>query len=70
MAEVADSLGITVVTAKSRAHRGRLFLRKRLAIFMSGATACLDAASKHEDAGQPDGVEAQRPALDARRRSS
>jgi len=38
MAEVACSLGITVATAKSRAHRGRLFLRKRLAIFMSGAT--------------------------------
>ncbi len=36
MAEVADSLGITVMTAKSRAHRARLFLRKRLSIFMSG----------------------------------
>jgi len=38
MAEVACSLVITVATAKSRAHRARLFLRKRLAIFMSGAT--------------------------------
>jgi len=39
MAEAADALGITVASAKTRAHRGRLFLRKRLAIFMSGATA-------------------------------
>ena len=30
MAEAAGSLGITVATAKTRAHRGRLFLRKRL----------------------------------------
>jgi len=45
MAEVAGSLGITVATAKSRAHRGRLFLRNRLAVFMSGATASIGAAS-------------------------
>src|SRR5207249_2563716 len=45
MAEVAGSLGITVATAKSRTHRGRLFLRKRLAVFMSGATASIGAAS-------------------------
>jgi RNA polymerase sigma-70 factor (ECF subfamily) len=31
MAEVADALGISVGTAKTRAHRARLFLRKRLA---------------------------------------
>ena len=30
MAEAAASLGITVATAKTRAHRGRLFLRKHL----------------------------------------
>jgi RNA polymerase sigma factor (sigma-70 family) len=35
MAEVADSLGITVATAKSRAYRARLFLRERLAMFMA-----------------------------------
>src|SRR5206468_5981045 len=45
MAEAAASLGITVATAKTRAHRGRLFLRKRLAVFMSGATASIGAAS-------------------------
>src|SRR2546422_1806004 len=45
MAEVAGSLGITVATAKSRAHRGRLFLRKRLAVFMSDATASIGAGS-------------------------
>jgi len=46
MAEVAGSLGITVATAKSRAHRGRLFLRKRLAVFMSDATASIGAGLK------------------------
>jgi len=34
MAEVADALGISVTTAKTRAHRARLLLRKRLAAFM------------------------------------
>src|SRR2546421_12564438 len=34
MAEVADALGITVATAKTRAHRARLLLRKRLSTFM------------------------------------
>jgi RNA polymerase sigma-70 factor, ECF subfamily len=34
MSEAATSLGITVSTAKTRAHRARLFLRKRLSAFM------------------------------------
>ena len=38
MAEVADALGITVTTAKVRAHRARLRLRKRLGVFLSPAT--------------------------------
>jgi RNA polymerase sigma-70 factor (ECF subfamily) len=38
MAEVADCLGITVPTAKTRAHRARLLLRKRLETFMSDAS--------------------------------
>jgi RNA polymerase sigma-70 factor, ECF subfamily len=33
-AEVADALGIPVSTAKTRAHRARLLLRKRLSTFM------------------------------------
>jgi len=33
-AEVADALGIPVPTAKTRAHRARLLLRKRLSTFM------------------------------------
>ena len=37
MAEVADALGITVPAAKTRAHRARLWLRKRLSLFMAGA---------------------------------
>ena len=36
--EVAESLGITVTNAKSRTHRARLFLRKRLGNFISDGT--------------------------------
>jgi len=46
MAEVADALGITVTTAKTRAHRARLLLRKRLADFMAGATASVASPSQ------------------------
>jgi len=38
MAEVATSLGISVASAKTRLHRARLFLRKRLAAFMATAS--------------------------------
>jgi RNA polymerase sigma-70 factor, ECF subfamily len=41
MVEVADALGITVATAKIRAHRARLRLRKRLGTFLSPTTAAL-----------------------------
>ena len=37
MADIAVSLGITLASAKTRAHRARLLLRKRLANFMSKA---------------------------------
>jgi RNA polymerase sigma-70 factor (ECF subfamily) len=46
MAEVADALGISIPAAKTRAHRARLWLRKRLSMFMastgarSGAPLC------------------------------
>ena len=43
--EVAESLGITVANAKSRTHRARLFLRKRLGSFMSAATVGVAAPS-------------------------
>jgi len=39
MREVADALKISVANAKSRVHRGRLFLRKRLAIYVGSAEA-------------------------------
>jgi RNA polymerase sigma-70 factor, ECF subfamily len=45
MAEVADCLDITVASAKSRAHRARLLLRRRLAVFMAGATSAVEMAS-------------------------
>jgi RNA polymerase sigma-70 factor, ECF subfamily len=45
MAEVAGCLNITVPTAKARAHRARLFLRQRLAGFMSGATSGVEMVS-------------------------
>jgi len=41
MSEVADSLGLTVANAKTRVHRARLFLRKRLAAFMSTTEAAV-----------------------------
>ena len=47
MREVADALKISVANAKSRVHRGRLFLRKRLAMFLDGATMA-DGASSQE----------------------
>ena len=46
MAEVAGCLGITVATTKSRAHRARLLLRKRLGAFMSGALVGAEIASQ------------------------
>jgi RNA polymerase sigma-70 factor, ECF subfamily len=60
MAEVAGSLGITTGAAKSRAHRARLFLRQRLAIFMSGGTASIGAPSQQGHLRQPDVIEAHR----------
>ncbi len=45
--EVAAALGITVANAKSRTHRARLFLRKRLGSFMSDATVGV-APPSHE----------------------
>jgi len=45
MAEVAECLDITVATAKSRAHRARLLLRRRLAVFTVGATSAVEMAS-------------------------
>ena len=42
MAEVAAALGITVATAKIRAHRARLRLRKRLGMFLSPTTSPVD----------------------------
>ena len=48
MAEVADVLGITVPTAKTRAHRTRLLLRKRLSTFMASAGASVEGVVREE----------------------
>ena len=45
LAKVADCLDITVPTAKARAHRAHLVLRKRLGMFMSDPTAGVELAS-------------------------
>ena len=37
--EVSAALGITLANVKTRVHRGRLFLRRRLAAYMDDATA-------------------------------
>lgn len=54
MAEVADCLEITVATAKARAHRSRLFLRRRLAGFMLGATSGVERGSHGLSRRAPD----------------
>ncbi len=41
--EISAALGISVAIAKTRAHRARLFLRKRLATSMSSISATLPA---------------------------
>lgn len=38
-AEMAETLGITLANVKSRVHRARLFLRKRLAVYMAAPGA-------------------------------
>jgi RNA polymerase sigma-70 factor, ECF subfamily len=44
MAEIANCLGITVATAKTRAHRARLLLRQRLSIFMTAEAPPVEVA--------------------------
>jgi RNA polymerase sigma-70 factor (ECF subfamily) len=48
MAEVADVLGITVGTTKTRAHRARLLLRKRLSMFMASAGGSVEGVAREE----------------------
>jgi RNA polymerase sigma-70 factor (ECF subfamily) len=45
MAEVADALGISLATAKTRAHRARLRLRRCLGMFLSHTTSSVDVPS-------------------------
>src|SRR5262249_43436543 len=62
MAEVADSLDITVPTAKSRAHRARLFLREFLAGFhISRNVWRRDALSKVDETPPAEAVMVSRP---------
>jgi len=49
MAEIANALAISIPTAKSRIHRARLFLRKRLSAFMAGHRGCVDAPARAEE---------------------
>ena len=46
MGEVADALGITVPTAKIRAHRARLLLRNHLSMFMARAGASVEESAQ------------------------
>lgn len=41
LSEVATALGVTLPMAKTRSHRARLFLRKRLSAFMEDATLAM-----------------------------
>jgi RNA polymerase sigma-70 factor (ECF subfamily) len=45
MAEVTDALGISLATAKTRAHRARLRLRKRLGMFLAPTTSAVAVPS-------------------------
>src|SRR5262245_16158334 len=49
MREVAEALNISVGTAKSRAHRGRAFLRKRLAMSLGAGSIAGNASSRQTD---------------------
>ena len=44
--EISETLEISIAVAKSRAHRARLFLRKRLGASMASAAAT--PAAEHE----------------------
>ena len=48
IAEVAEALRITVPTAKTRSHRGRLWLRQRLSSFMAGAAGSVEESATQE----------------------
>ena len=48
MAEVADALAISVPTVKSRAHRARLSLRKRLSMFMTIAGSSVEESAQEQ----------------------
>lgn len=48
MAEVADALAISVPTAKTRAHRARLSLRKRLSMFTAIPGGSVEEAAQHQ----------------------
>ena len=48
VAEVADALAISVSTVKSRAHRARLSLRKRLSTFMATAGGSVEKSAQEQ----------------------
>ncbi len=47
-AEVADALAISVPTVKSRTHRARLSLRKRLSMFMATAGGSVEGSAQEQ----------------------
>lgn len=48
LAEIADALAISVPTVKSRAHRARLSLRKRLSMFMATAGGSVEESAQEQ----------------------
>jgi RNA polymerase sigma-70 factor, ECF subfamily len=48
VAEVAETLGIAVGTAKTRAHRARLLLRKRLSMFIASPSASVAGVARKD----------------------
>jgi len=48
LVEIADALAISVPTVKSRAHRARLSLRKRLSMFMATAGGSVEESAQEQ----------------------
>jgi len=48
--DISEALGLTVANVRTRVHRARLLLRKRLSMFMASADAPVEGVGREEDA--------------------
>jgi RNA polymerase sigma-70 factor, ECF subfamily len=54
--DIAEALGLTVANVRTRVHRARLLLRKRLSMFMANADASVEGVGREEDARESSAV--------------